>query len=216
MRQTILQEHDPRALQPNPWNTNAVSPDNEAKIDASIRRLGMFKPIIVRTLTDGSLQILGGAHRRDAAIRLGMDQVPVVNLGTVDDNRAKEIGIVDNGRYGEDDTLALAELLSSLGAPEDLAEFLPFSDADFNSIFASTTIALDELELPDDDGAPPAAPAAKPAQTHAVMRFKVPVGDDGMIADAIARVQKQQGFTDEDAMSNAGNALVHIFKSAGY
>lgn len=216
MQTTVMQELDPRTLRPNPWNTNVVSPDNEAKIDASIKRLGMFKPIIVRTLPDGSPEILGGEHRRDAAIRLGLTKVPVMNLGAIDDKKAKEIGIVDNGRYGEDDTLGLAELLDSLGGAEELAAFMPFTDADFNSIFAATNISLDELDLPDDDGAAPSAPASKPAQTHVVMRFKVPLGDDSVIADAIAKVQKQQGFTDEDTLSNAGNALVHIFKQAGY
>src|SRR5437762_10365036 len=98
---------DPRLLQPNPWNTNVVSPDNEAKIDASNQRLGMFKPIIVRELPDGTLQILGGAHRRESAIRLGWDQVPVFNVGPVSDKQAKEIGLADNARYGHDDTLAL-------------------------------------------------------------------------------------------------------------
>jgi hypothetical protein len=216
MPTTLLQDIDPRLLQPNPWNTNVVSPDNEAKIDASVKRLGMFKPIIVRTLPDGTLQILGGAHRRDSAIRLHMTTVPVINLGIIDDKKAKEVGIVDNGRYGEDDTLGLAELLESLGSPGELAEFMPFTNADFESIFASSNIALDELDLPDESGSPAPSPATKPAQTHVVMRFKVPLGDDGMIADAIAQVQKQQGFTDEDALSNAGNALVHIFKRAGY
>jgi ParB-like chromosome segregation protein Spo0J len=216
MHQILMQETDPRSLKPNPWNTNVVSPDNEAKIDASIKRLGMFKPIIVRILPDKTLQILGGAHRRDSAIRLGMSSVPVMNLGHIDDKKAKEIGIVDNGRYGEDDTLGLAELLDSLGGADELAAFMPFTDADFSSIFASSNISLDDLELPDDDGSAPSAPAPKAAQTHAVMRFKVPLGDDSTIADAIAKVQKQQGFTDEDTLSNAGNALVHIIKQAGY
>lgn len=215
MPTTLLQDLDPKLLQPNPWNTNVVSPDNEAKIDASVQRLGMFKPIIVRTLLNGTLQILGGAHRRDSAIRLKMATVPVVNLGKIDDKKAKEIGIVDNGRYGEDDVLGLAELLESLGGQDELASFMAFTAADFDSIFASTSISLDDLELPDESGAPSPLPATKPAQTHAVMRFKVPLGDDGMIAEAIARVQKQQGFTDEDALSNAGNALVHIFRQAG-
>jgi len=216
MQTTQLLECDPRTLQPNPWNTNVVSPDNEAKIDESIKRLGMFKPIVVRTLDDGALQILGGAHRRDSAIRLGMKKVPVINLGSIDDKKAKEIGLVDNGRYGADDTLQLAELLDSLGAPEDLAKFMPYTDADFASIFSSVNIALDDLDLPDDDGAAPSAPAPKPAQTHAVMRFKVPLGDDQMISEAVARVMKQQGFTEADELTNAGDALVHIFKKAGY
>nr|EKV2115583.1 chromosome partitioning protein ParB [Acinetobacter baumannii] len=34
---------DPAQLQPNPWNSNIVSPENEAKLKASIERRGMFK-----------------------------------------------------------------------------------------------------------------------------------------------------------------------------
>lgn len=119
----------------------------------------MFKPIVVRTLASGELEILCGEHRRNSAIRLCMATVPVVSLGLVDDKRAKEIGIVDNGRYGNDDTLQLAQLLESLGTPEELAAFMPYSDTDFDSIFSSVTIALDDLDLPDDDGAPPSVTA---------------------------------------------------------
>ena len=94
-------------LRPNPWNTNAVSPENEEKLRRSIERFGVFKPIICRELPGGTLEILGGEHRWQTAREMGLDTVPVVNLGAVSDERAKEIGLVDNGRYGEDDTLAL-------------------------------------------------------------------------------------------------------------
>lgn len=203
---------DPAALTPNPWNTNVVAPDNEAKIDASLKRLKMFKPIIVRTLEDGTRQILGGAHRRDSAIRLGLAEVPVMNLGAVTDQQAKEIGLVDNGRYGNDDSVQLAALLDELGAPEDLAEFLPFTNADFESIFASGSIALDMHLGLDDDAAAPMEPVAKAAQTHVIMRFKVPIGDQATITEVIERTMKRQHFTDEDSLANAGNALVHIFQ----
>jgi ParB family transcriptional regulator, chromosome partitioning protein len=201
----------PQQLTPNPWNTNEVSPDNEAKIEASIQRLGMFKPIVVRTLADGTLQILGGSHRRDAAIRLGMDEVPVINLGSINDQKAKEVGLVDNSRYGADDSIALASLLDTLGSPEDLGSFLPFSPSDFESIFSSVNIALDDLELPDDSDALPSAPTTKAPQTHTIMRFKVPVGDVAVITEKIELVMKRQRFADEDSLTNAGNALVHIF-----
>lgn len=208
---TTLTNVSPALLRPNPWNTNSVSPENEAKIDASVKRLGMFKPIIVRTLADGALEILGGAHRREAAIRLGMTDVPVINLGTVSDKQAKEIGLVDNGRYGSDDTLHLARLLEELGTPQDMGSFLPFTDADFESIFSSTNIALDDLDLLGDDDAAPTLPPPSAPQTHTVLRFKVPVGDVATITEKIERVMKQQRFSDEDSLSNAGNALVHIF-----
>lgn len=205
---------DPRWLQPNPWNTNVVSPDNEAKIDASMRRLKMFKPIIVRELDDGTLQILGGAHRRDSAIRLGMREVPIFSVGKISDKQAKEIGLADNARYGADDTIQLAALLEQLGSPAELGEFLPYTDTDFESIFSSSNIALDDLELDDSDDAAPTTPAPKPPQTHQLMRFKVPMGDVAAVTEAIERVMKQQRFTEEDSLSNAGNALVHIFKQA--
>jgi ParB-like chromosome segregation protein Spo0J len=200
----------PKLLKPNPWNTNVVAPDDEAKIEASISRLGMFKPIIVRELADGSYEILGGAHRRDAAIRMGLDSVPVTNVGRIDDQTAKEIGLVDNARYGNDDTLRLAELLDGMGSPDDLAKFLPYTDADFASIFSSVNIALDDLDIPDDDAAPPQLPKEAVVQTHQIMRFKVPVEDVGTITELIEATMKAQRFTEDDSLSNAGAALVHL------
>lgn len=205
----------PQDLKPNPWNTNVVSPDNEAKIEASLQRLPFFKPVIVRELADGTLQILGGAHRRDAAIRLGMADVPIMNLGVIDDSVAKEIGLADNARYGADDTAALARLLDSLGDPEDISSFLPFSATDFASIFSSSSIALDELDDldPDLSAAPPSLEPPKAGQTHTIVRFKVPIEDAAKITEKVEQVKKRQRFTDEDSLTNAGNALVHIFNS---
>ena len=68
-------------LRPNPWNTNHVTPENEEKLRASIARFGVFKPIICRELQDGTLEILGGEHRWQTARDMGLDTVPVVNLG---------------------------------------------------------------------------------------------------------------------------------------
>lgn len=199
---------DPKALQPNPWNTNRCTPEMEAKIDESIKRLGVFKPILVRELPGGTLQIIGGQHRVESAIRLKLKSIPIHNLGHISDKKAKEIGLVDNGRYGEDDTLALAQLLDELGTPDDLATFMPYSSGDFDSIFAATNIAFDDLDLPDDDA--PLAPAVPRVQTAAVMRFKVPIEDVATITELVEKTMKAQKFTEEDALSNAGNALVYL------
>lgn len=197
-------------LKPNPWNTNIVSPENQTKLEESVKRLGVFKPILVRELEDGALQIIGGEHRWDAAKSLGHAEVPVVNLGRISDKKAKEIGLVDNGRYGADDTLQLAGLLEDMGVDaNELASFMPYSESDFASIFSSVNIALDDLDLPDDVEIP-VTPAAKPQQTHQIMRFKVPIDDVGAITDLIERTMKEQKFVDEDSLSNAGNALVHL------
>lgn len=198
-------------LKPNPWNTNIVSPENEAKIDASIKRLGIFKPVIVRRLPTGELEILGGQHRWEAAKRLGYTHVPVFNVGVVDDARAKEIGLVDNARYGEDDTRALAGLLKELGTAEELTSFLPYLEVDLTSIFATQSIDIDSLGLPDAGGEPDLN-AARATPTHQLMRFKVPVEDVAWVTSEIEDSMKRHNFTADDSLTNAGNALVELIK----
>lgn len=205
---------NPGSLVPNPWNTNVVAPENEAKLDESVRRLGMFKPVVVRELSDGTLQILGGEHRAASAARVGLQTIPVINLGRIDDKKAKEISLVDNGRYGADNTLQLAELLDSLGSPDDLATFMPYSEADLTSIFSSVSIALDDLDLPDIDDSGPLSQGTKPSQTHQIMRFKVPVDDIDEITKLIEKTMKVHKFTESDSLTNAGDALVHLLKKS--
>lgn len=201
-------------LRPNPWNSNAVSPENEAKLDRAVKRFGLFKPIVVRVCPSepSAFEILGGEHRWGSARRVGLKEVPIFNLGEIDDERAKEISLADNARYGVDDAFALAEMLKELSNADQLAEFLPYTETDLSAIFDST-IALDELDLAEDDDIPdeksdePAAP--KPARTHAVMKFKVTNADAERITKVIAEVQRDLGLTG-DEMSNAGDALAHI------
>lgn len=202
---------DPKVLKPNPWNTNVVSPENETKLEESIKRFGMFKPVVVRELSNGDLEILGGEHRAMVASRMGFKEIPFINVGRIDDKQAKEISLIDNGRYGSDDTLRLAELLEGLGSVEELASFMPYAEQDLSSIFSSVNIALDELDI-DEDEELPKLPMEKPIQTAQVIRFKVPVEDVATITSAIERVIKEQKFTESDSLTNAGDALVYIFK----
>ncbi len=207
---------DPKALRPNPWNTNFVSPDNEAKLDASLKRFnGLFKPVLVRETPDG-LQILGGEHRCEAAIRVGLKEIPIFNLGPINDQQAKEISLADNARYGADDALGLSALLQSLGSAETIQEYLPFTETDVQALFTSSDIALDDLELDekfdkdaDDEPVLPKAP-----KTHTIMRFKVALADAERVTEMITRIAAQQGFTDSDQLTNAGDALVHTLLGA--
>lgn len=200
---------DPKTLRANPWNTNVVSPDNERKLAESIKRFGFFKPILAREV-NGQLEVIGGEHRWQAALSLGETTVPVVNLGAIDDQKAKEISLVDNGRYGQDDTLQLANLLEELGDTSELVEFMPWDNAELESIFSSVSIALDELELSDEDEKPPVLPKTKPVQSFQVMRFKVPVEDAEKVAKRIEAIMKEQKYTEDDSLTNAGLALVHL------
>lgn len=209
-QQFEMQYSNPSELKPNPWNSNVVSPDNEAKLEESLRRFGMFKPVIVRELLDGTLQIIGGEHRAQIASRIGLTSIPIVNLGVLDDRKAKEISLVDNGRFGEDDSFKLAEVLESLGDYKDLIAVMPLSIEDLDSVFTNSSIALEELDslaLPDEKDE---LPNEKAVQTHQVMRFKVPLKDVEAVTQLIEKTIKVQGFDDSDSMTNAGDALVHL------
>jgi ParB family chromosome partitioning protein len=205
-------EIDTNRLRPNPWNTNVVSPDNEAKLDESLRRFGVFKPILVRQVGK-ELEILGGQHRWESAKRLGFAKVPVVNLGSIDDETAKEIGLVDNGRYGVDDAEGLATLLKELGKPAELATFLPYSDKELEVIFKANELDFDSLDIDGDDDIDLKPTEVSTAPTHQIMRFKVPVEDAEWVSQLVSQVVKAQGLTDSDSLTNAGDALVHILRN---
>lgn len=205
----------PDKLRSNPWNSNIVSPENEKKLDEAIRRLGFIKAIIVREV-DGELEILGGEHRRDSAKRIGLAEVPIFNLGPIDDVKAKEISLADNARYGADDTLQLAAILEDLNG-EDIATFLPYTDSELESIANSVSIALDDLELDEEFDAKdekPEPPAAKAPKTHTIMRFKVALSDAERLTGLLAKTQKRFGFTTADELTNAGDALIHLLVGA--
>lgn len=194
-------------LQGNPWNPNVLDAEAEQKLDASLKRLGVFKPIIVRELKD-KLEIIGGHHRWESAKRIGVKEVPIVNLGEMDDTRAKEIGLADNGRWGHDDAGLLAEVLNDLETDE-LADFLPFTQKDFDAIFTSAEVNLDDLDLDDEDDDILDVDTTAPP-THTIMRFKVPVLDAEILSERIKRVMKEQDYTSGDSLTNAGDALVYM------
>ena len=206
-----IENVSPSLLKPNPWNPNIVSPQNETKLEESVKRNGVFKPILVRELKDGSLEIIGGEHRVLAAKKLKFEKIPIINLGKLSDEKAKELCILDNGRYGEDDTLALSELLRELGTPDDILSFLPYSSDELDSIFNSSSIELDDLDSSTEDIDLDSLPS-KTAQVSQLMRFKVPIEDSEFVQRLVDTAMKSQGFTGEDSLSNAGHALVYLLK----
>lgn len=196
-------------LRGNPWNPNVLDASAEKKLDESLKRLGVFKPIIARE-TEGVLEIIGGHHRWQSAKRIGLAEVPVINLGAITDKEAKEIGLADNGRWGHDDAGLLAEVFKDLKTDE-LMEFLPYSAGEIDSIFATSEIDLSELDLDDEDDIDLSDPSAtKAPPTHTIMRFKVPVLDAEIIGSKLRKICGEQNFNLGDSMMNAGDALVFL------
>lgn len=203
---------DPKTLTFSPWNVNVVSPENMAKLKESVKRNGIFRPVVVRELPTGEYQIIAGEHTTRVAVELGMETIDVYNLGPIDERKAKEISIVDNQHYGVEDIFGLGELLKEIDAnPQD---FLPFSDMELDKIFQSSAMDLDSLELPEDaDLIPdydPEETATRARVDHQIMRLKVPIADAERVQRTIDAVIKRQGLSDRDSMLAAGMALVHL------
>lgn len=202
---------DPAELQPNPWNPNQMSAENEQKLFASLDK-GEFKPLLVRQLDNGSLQILGGEHRRQYYIERGKE-APYINLGVISDERAKQITIADNVRYGYDDQYALNQILREIN---DVAvETLPIDEDELRSIMGSTHVDLDELVGLDDAGGHEieedrGTSTDIMSTLYKTLRVKISIDEFEDFERKLSRVIDRLGLHDSNQAINRGEALVAI------
>lgn len=213
---TILQVEVAR-LRPNPWNTNSVGAQNFEKLKGSIEKLGFFKPILARELDGGQFEILGGEHRWRAAMEQGISTVPVVSVGKISDLVAKQMSLVDNERYGEDDQVALQRLIEEIQSELDyqLSEIAPYDDELAATLARESAIDLEMLEaLSRGDEEPIEKDSREKAERvgaeHQTMRFKVTFDASDRVTETIKSIIKEQAINTGNDMENAGEALVWL------
>ncbi|HBV0089053.1 TPA: ParB N-terminal domain-containing protein [Klebsiella pneumoniae] len=213
---TILQVEVAR-LRPNPWNTNSVGAQNFEKLKGSIEKLGFFKPILARELDGGQFEILGGEHRWRAAMEQGISAVPVISVGKISDLVAKQMSLVDNERYGEDDQVALQSLIEEIQSELDyqLSEIAPYDDELAATLARESAIDLEMLEaLSRGDEEPVEKDSREKAERvgaeHQTMRFKVTFDASDRVTETIKSIIKEQAINTGNDMENAGEALVWL------
>lgn len=213
---TILQVEVAR-LRPNPWNTNSVGAQNFEKLKGSIEKLGFFKPILARELHGGQFEILGGEHRWRAAMEQGISTVPVISVGKISDLVAKQMSLVDNERYGEDDQVALQRLIEEIQSELDyqLSEIAPYDDELAATLARESAIDLEMLEaLSRGDEEPIEKDSREKAERvgaeHQTMRFKVTFDASDRVTETIKSIIKEQAINTGNDMENAGEALVWL------
>ncbi|MEQ0320525.1 ParB N-terminal domain-containing protein [Klebsiella sp. GB_Kp061] len=213
---TILQVEVAR-LRPNPWNTNSVGAQNFEKLKGSIEKLGFFKPILARELDGGQFEILGGEHRLRAAMEQGISTVPVISVGKISDLVAKQMSLVDNERYGEDDQVALQRLIEEIQSELDyqLSEIAPYDDELAATLARESAIDLEMLEaLSRGDEEPIEKDSREKAERvgaeHQTMRFKVTFDASDRVTETIKSIIKEQAINTGNDMENAGEALVWL------
>lgn len=208
----------PESLKPNLWNPNRVAPENLDKIEKSLGELESFKPVVVRELEDGELEIVDGEHRTEVYKRRG-ELAPVINLGKISDEHAKKITLAANAQYGENDTVALHDMLSTLGSMSDLATILPESSESLEEIAnlstSSADIDWDDLDLDGDSGAPVGddeLPGSTPGVNYQLLKAKMEPDEAEEVNAVLEAIIKKLGADDSDPAVNRGDALVFLAK----
>jgi DNA modification methylase len=171
-------------LIPRVTNPRTHTPEQVGQVAASIREFGWTNPILVGADND----VIAGHARLLAARKLGMTEVPVIQLGHLTEAQRRALVIADNqlalNAGWSDETLRL-ELQALQEADFDLS-LVGFDDEELARLLA----AQDATEgLTDEDAVPdlPEAPISVPGDLWRLGSHVLPVGDATNKAD-VARL----------------------------
>ncbi len=174
----IIQYLPPRDLKSWPRNAR-THPDKQVRqLARSIRRFGFTHPVLI----DEHKRILAGHARVQAAIEVGLAEVPCIEIGHLSETEKRAYVIADNKlalNSGWDRKL-LAEEMQSLLA-EDVnfdAGALGFSIAETDRMFADFGAA--DADASNDDG-PAAAPRCRPGDIWQLGPHRLICGDPAVL-----------------------------------
>lgn len=182
----VLRWVDTELLRPNNWNPNAMDAFMYNKALASIKEFGFIDPITCRVMNPG-WEIIDGEHRWRVASQMGMEKVPIFDLGVVSEDDAIQLTIVLNETRGTVDPRKLGILLkdlSSRNSKEKLLETLPFSLEAFDRFSGVASLDLSSI------GSPPARPAGDKPPSWVERIYRMPAESAEVIDRAIQRVRE--------------------------
>jgi len=162
-------------------NSRTHSEGQIVQIAASIEELGWTNPILI----DEAGQIIAGHGRLLAAAKLGIEQVPTIELAGLSEAQRRALIIADNKlalNAGWDFGLLSAEL-ADLGAEGFDLSLIGFSDVELADLTIDrTTGNTDPDEIPEA----PAKPVAVPGDVWLLGRHRIVCGDS-TDADTVAK-----------------------------
>ncbi len=176
-RAVAIRQVPVEALIPYARNARTHSEAQVALIAGSIREFGFNNPVLV----DGENGIIAGHGRVEAARRLGMAEVPVIELAHLTDAQKRAYILADNRlaeQAGWDRELLALELgdLADLGV--ELGE-LGFEGAELDALFAHGAADPREEATPE----PPETPVSRPGDLWCLGTHRLLCGDATKAAD---------------------------------
>jgi len=185
------------ALIPYARNPRTHTDAQVAKIAASIVEYGWTNPLLV----DGANGLIAGHGRLAAARKLGLDEVPVIELGHLSPTQKRAYVISDNRLAldaGWDDELLALELAELSQAGYDLA-LTGFEDAEIDALLADDVAGGDgdveqdeDSEAADDVPPAPAVPVSRAGDVWVLGSHRLVCGDACDPAVVAALMQGEQ------------------------
>ncbi|WP_343347624.1 ParB/Srx family N-terminal domain-containing protein [Sphingomicrobium sp. XHP0239] len=131
-------------LIPYERNARTHSASQVSQLAASIREFGWTNPLLI----DGKNNIIAGHGRMQAALKLGIDEVPVLVIDHLDDAQRKALGLADNklALNAAWDEQMLALEVSELQVSDFDMKLIGFSNAEIADLSAEVQF------MPADEG----------------------------------------------------------------
>jgi DNA modification methylase len=168
-------------LLPYARNARTHSPAQVTKIAASIKEFGFTNPVLV----DGSSGIIAGHGRVMGARKLGLAEVPTIDLGHLSPTQRKAYILADNQLAllaGWDDEMLAMELSELLEDGFDLG-LTGFGENELGKLLAGVQPDGEGLTDKDDCPEPPVHPVSRPGDTWNLGPHRVRCGDSTSITD---------------------------------
>lgn len=168
-------------LRPYDKNPRTHSPEQIAKLVASLREFGFTNPILV----DSASGIVAGHGRLLAARAIGMTEVPVVVLDHLSDAQKRAYIIADNrlAMDAEWDENRLAAELAGLKLDGFDLELTGFGEEELDAIFATADASLDGPVDEEDVPPPPVTPVSRTGDLWILGRHRLLCGDATVTTD---------------------------------
>lgn len=185
---------DPQKLTPYERNNKKHSPEQIQHIANSIEKYGFIQPIV----TDKNGIIIIGHARREAAIKLKMKTVPVLEKTDLTEEQTKRLRLLDNrlGDLGEYDIDNVLSEIEDLQDPE-LKEF-------FSNLYPTAEEQEEDEETTGGD-------TETPSQLQDIVI--VVTKEQREIIEKALEVAKKISYTDNENHNPNGNALFIIARA---